>query len=163
MHLGVERILRRLGLDMTTVPFQGAGQTLPAFLGGHITFYGGSVVGVLNAARAGLAKCLFLTTAENHPDLPTASGLSSIGLADHAITIWWGLIAPRSTPPARLAQLTAAFTAAAHTERFRKLVEDSGATYRIVEGEEMAQATRAEFEALGQTAAVLGLQRDGRR
>lgn len=88
MHLGVERILRRLGLDMTTMPFQGAGQTLPAFLGGHITFYGCSVVGVMNAARAGLAKCLLLTTAKNHPELPMASGLAAIGLADHAITIW---------------------------------------------------------------------------
>ena len=160
MHLGVERILRRLQLDMTTVPFQGAGQTLPSFLGGHITFYGGSVVGVINAARAGTAKCLMLTTPEGHPDLPNAGGLASIGLADHAITIWWGLIAPNGIPPERLARLEAAFVAAANTPRFRGVVEGQGATYRIVRGAEMAAATKAEYEALGEVARSLGLVRN---
>ena len=70
MHLGVERILRRLGLEMQTVPFQGAGQTLPAFLGGHITFFGGSLVGAMPAVRAGTARCYFLTTVGGSPAAP---------------------------------------------------------------------------------------------
>lgn len=162
MHLGVERILARLGLQMTTVPFQGAGQTLPAFLGGHITFYGGSVVGVINAARAGQAKCLLLTTAENHPELPTASGLGAIGLSDHAITIWWGLIAPNGIPADRMARIREAFLDAARTARFRQAVEGTGATHAIVEGERMAAATRREYEALGEVARSLGLVRASR-
>ena len=159
MHLGVARVLQSLGLDMTTVPFQGAGQTLPAFLGGHITFYGGSVVGVIGAARAGQARCLLLTTAEGHPELPNASGVASIGLADHAITIWWGLIAPNGIAADRMARLREVFVGAAQTPRFRQVVEGTGATYAIVEGELMAAATRAEYEALGAVARSLGLTR----
>ena len=159
MHLGVERILSRLGLQMTTVPFQGAGQTLPAFLGGHITFYGGSVVGVINAARAGQARCLLLTTSENHPELGSASGLDSLGLGDMAITIWWGLIAPNGIPEDRMTRIREAFVNAARTPRFRQTVEGTGATYAIVEGERMAAATRREFEALGEVARTLGLAR----
>ncbi|MDB5375410.1 MAG: tripartite tricarboxylate transporter family receptor [Belnapia sp.] len=87
VHPGVERILRRLDLNMTTLPFQGAGQTLPAFLGRDISFYRGSVVGAMPAVRAATARCLLLTTEEDHPDLPAASGLGSIGLVDHAVTI----------------------------------------------------------------------------
>ena len=162
MHLGVERILARLGLQMTTVPFQGAGQTLPAFLGGHITFYGGSVVGVIGAARAGQARCLLLTTAENNPELPNASGLESIGLADHAVTIWWGLIAPNGIPTDRMARLRSAFVDAARTPRFRQILEATGATYAIVEGEQMAAATRREYDALGEVARNLGLARAAR-
>ena len=162
MHLGVERILARLGLQMTTVPFQGAGQTLPAFLGGHITFYGGSVVGVINAARAGQARCLLLTTAENHPELPDASGLDAIGLGDQAITIWWGLIAPNGIPADRLARLRDVFAEAARTPRFRQTVEGTGATYAIVEGERMAAATRREYDSLGEVARNLGLARTPR-
>ncbi len=162
MHLGVERILRTLNLQMTTVPFQGAGQTLPAFLGRHITFYGGSVVGVMSAARADHAKCLMLTTAENNPSLPHASGLASIGLADHAITIWWGMIAPNGVPADRMARLTEAFVAAARTPRFRALVEGQGATYALAIGPEMGNAMRAEYNALGAVARDLGLQRAAR-
>ena len=159
MHLGVERILRRLDLRMTTVPFQGAGQTLPAFLGRHITFYGGSVVGVNTASQARQAKCLMLTTAEDHPGMPNASGLTSLGLADHAITIWWGMIAPNGIPTDRMARLTDAFVAAARTPRFRALVEEQGATYSLRIGPEMAADMRAEYTALGAVARELGLVR----
>lgn len=162
MHLGVERILQTLGLRMTSVPFQGAGQTLPALLGGHITFYGGSVVGVIGAARAGLAKCLLLTTPDGHPDLPQASGLTSIGLADHAITIWWGMIAPNGIPADRMERLTSAFVTAAQTPRFRALVEQQGATYALTIGPAMGAATRAEYQALGIVAQNLGLVRAAR-
>ena len=157
MHLGVERILRRLDMQMTTVPFQGAGQTLPAFLGRHITFYGGSVVGVIGAARAGTAKCLMLTTAEDHPEMRNAQGLASLGLADHAITIWWGLIAPNGIPADRMARLETAFTQAARSDVFRQLVEGQGATYRLQFGADMAAATRAEYQALGEVARAIGL------
>lgn len=62
MHLGVERVWRRLGLELTAVPFRGAGQMLPVFLGGDITFYGGSLTGAMPALLAGTAKCPMLTT-----------------------------------------------------------------------------------------------------
>ncbi len=162
MHLGVERILKTLGLEMTTVPFQGAGQTLPAFIGGHITFYGGSVVGVINAARAGQAKCLLLTTAENNADLPTASGLSSLNIADHAVTIWWGMIAPNGMPADRFTRLQNAFVTAARSDAFRALVQGQGATYRVRLGAEVAADIRAEYAALGTVARDLGLLKPAR-
>ncbi len=149
-------------MQMTTVPFQGAGQTLPAFLGGHITFYGGSVVGVIGAARAGQAKCLMLTTAEDHPVMTQGAGLASIGLADQAITIWWGLIAPNGIPADRMNRLSEAFLAAARTQRFRELVEGQGATYALRIGAEMGEDTRREYEALGAVARELGLSRTAR-
>ena len=79
LHLGVERVLQTLGLKMTVVPFQGGSQSLNALLGGHISFYGGSVVVGMGAIRAKTMKCLLLTTAENNPEVPGASGLASIG------------------------------------------------------------------------------------
>jgi len=162
MHLGVERVLRRLGLEMTTVPFQGAGQTLPAFLGGHITFYGGSVVGAMPAIRANTAKCLMLTTAEGAADVPGSEGLGRLGLQDMAITIWWGMIAPNGIPADRLARLTTAFTEAAQAPRFVEVVAQQGGVHGLKVGDEMGREIRAEHDALGQVARELGLQRAAR-
>lgn len=159
MHLGVERIWRRLGLEMTAVPFQGAGQTLPAFLGGHISFYGGSLTGAVPALRAGTAKCLMLTTPDGSPDAPGSQGLASIGLADMAITIWWGLIAPRGIPADRLERLTAAFVAAARQPEFITLMAQQAAVTQIETGEEFARSIQAEYEALGTVARQLNLLR----
>lgn len=159
MHLGVERILRRLNLDMTTVPFQGAGQTLPAFLGGHITFYGGSIVGAMPAIRSNSTRCLLLTTREGHPAAPDGAGLDSIGLGDLAVTIWWGMIAPVGVPADRMAKLNEAFGAAMRTPRFREAMDAQGATVAPLFGEEMGRAMRAEYEALGEVSRTLGLAR----
>ncbi|TCH99492.1 tripartite tricarboxylate transporter substrate binding protein [Roseococcus sp. SYP-B2431] len=159
MHLGVERILRRLDLQMTTVPFQGAGQTLPAFLGGHITFYGGSIVGAMPAIRANSARCLLLTTREGHPAAPDGAGLDSLGLGDMAVTIWWGMIAPVGIPADRMARLNEAFGAAMRTPRFREAMDAQGATLAPLFGDEMGRAMRAEYEALGEVARTLGLSR----
>jgi tripartite-type tricarboxylate transporter receptor subunit TctC len=159
MHLGVERVWRRLGLDLTAVPFQGAGQTLPAFLGGHITFYGGSLTGAVPALRAGTAKCLMLTTAEGSTDAPGSQGLAGIGLGDMAITIWWGLIAPRDLPADRLARLTAAFTEAAGRPEFAELMAQQAAVMQVETGEAFARSIRAEYEALGAVARQLNLLR----
>jgi tripartite-type tricarboxylate transporter receptor subunit TctC len=162
MHLGVERILRRLNLDMTTVPFQGAGQTLPAFLGGHITFYGGSIVGAMPAIRSASTRCLLLTTREGHPAAPDGAGLDSIGLGDMAVTIWWGMIAPVGIPANRMAKLNEAFGAAMRTPRFREAMDAQGATLAPIFGDEMGRAMRAEYEALGEVARTLGLTRPAR-
>jgi tripartite-type tricarboxylate transporter receptor subunit TctC len=159
MHLGVERILRRLGLEMQTVPFQGAGQTLPAFLGGHITFFGGSLVGAMPAVRAGTARCYFLTTVGGSPAAPEGSGVGSLGLPEMAITIWWGMIAPQGIPADRMARLTEAFTGAVRTPRFQEVMQAQGATLELLVGEAMGRAMRAEYEALGEVARSLGLQR----
>ncbi|HEY4250251.1 MAG TPA: tripartite tricarboxylate transporter substrate binding protein [Roseomonas sp.] len=159
MHLGVERVWRQLGLDLTAVPFQGAGQTLPAFLGGHITFYGGSLTGVVSALQAGTARCLMLTTAEGSPEVPGSQGLASIGHAEMAVTIWWGLIAPREVPADRLARLTAAFTEAAHRPEFATLMAQQAAVLQIETGDAFAASIHAEYEALGAVARQLNLLR----
>ncbi len=100
------------------------------------------VVGV-GGMRGNQAKCLLLTTAEGHPELVNAGGLASIGLADHAITIWWGLIAPNGVPEDRMERLRTAFLDAARSTRFRELVEGQGPTYRLDAGPAMAAAVRA--------------------
>jgi tripartite-type tricarboxylate transporter receptor subunit TctC len=159
LHLGVERVLQTLGLKMTVVPFQGGSQSLNALLGGHISFYGGSVVVGMGAIRAKTMKCLLLTTAEDNPEVPGASGLASIGLADHAVTIWWGMIAPKGIPTERMERLQTAFQDALQSERMHGILVAQGATPRMRTGDTLRTAIHNEYTALGEVAKRLGLQK----
>lgn len=159
MHLAVERIWRRLDLKLTAVPFQGAGQTLPAFLGGHITFFGGSLTGALPAVRAGTGRCLMLTTPGPSEHAPGSAGLSSIGLEDMSVTIWWGLIAPRNVPADRMARLTEAFMTAARSPEFAALMAQQAAEITLETGDDLVRSIRAEYDALGAVARELNLLR----
>jgi tripartite-type tricarboxylate transporter receptor subunit TctC len=159
LHLGVDRVLQTLGLKMTVVPFQGGSQSLNALLGGHISFYGGSVVVGMGAIRAKTMKCLLLTTAEDNPEVPGASGLASIGLADHAVTIWWGMIAPKGIPAERMERLQTAFQDALQSERMHGILVAQGATPRMRTGDTLRTAIHNEYTALGEVAKRLGLQK----
>jgi tripartite-type tricarboxylate transporter receptor subunit TctC len=76
-----------------------------------------------------------------------------------AITIWWGLIAPKNVPSDRLERLTSVFSAAARQAEFATLMQQQAAVIQIDTGEAFARSIRAEYEALGEVARQLNLLR----
>jgi tripartite-type tricarboxylate transporter receptor subunit TctC len=100
-----------------------------------------------------------LTTPEGSSEAPGSQGLSTLGLADMAITIWWGLIAPRNVPSDRLERLTTAFSQAARQAEFASLMQQQAAMIQIETGDAFARSIRAEYEALGEVARQLNLLR----
>jgi tripartite-type tricarboxylate transporter receptor subunit TctC len=159
MQLAVERIFSKSGGKVRAVPFGGAGETARNFLGGHVDIYGGSLPPIIPHVKAGTAKCLLLTSAEGNSALPTASGLTSIGMASEETVLWWGLIAPQRTPAATLERLERAFTEAARSERFAKVMESQGATVRVRGSVETSAMIRSELEALGAVARAVGIEK----
>jgi tripartite-type tricarboxylate transporter receptor subunit TctC len=157
MQLAAGRIFSKLDVKVRPVSFAGAGETAINFLGGHVTFYGGSLPPILPHIKAGKAKCLLLTTAGDHPALPEASGLNALGIASEETLLWWGLIAPNGIPPDRLKTLTAAFHRAATDPHFRETMAYQGATFALKDGPAMERAVREELAALGAVAKAIGL------
>ncbi len=162
MQLAAERIFAKLGVKVRPVPFGGAGETARNFLGGHVTFYGGSLPPILPHVAAGKAKCLLLTSAARNPALPQAASLDDIGLGQEETVLWWGLIAPAKTPAPILAKLEATFSEAANTDKFKTAMAQQGATLKVTGGKEMGALVRSELAALGQVARAIGIQRTAR-
>ncbi|MBY0335175.1 MAG: tripartite tricarboxylate transporter substrate binding protein [Acetobacteraceae bacterium] len=159
MHLAGERVLRRLNLDATMVPFQGAAQTLTAFTGGHIDLYGGSIAVAMPAIRDGRARCLLLTQVEDHPEVPGGAGLRTLGIPEEETLIWWGMLAPRGVPADRMAALQSAFQAAWRTERFQQQLARSGVTPQFRGPDEMRAFIAQEYAALGRVVQQVGIER----
>jgi tripartite-type tricarboxylate transporter receptor subunit TctC len=159
MHLAAERVFRRLGVEGTMIPFQGAAQTLTSFSGGHIRLYGGSIAVAMPAIRDGRARCLILTQRAQHPEVPTGSGLDALGIPEEETLIWWGMLAPRGLPAERRAALMTAFEAAWRTERFQTQLARSGVTPQFRGPEESARLIAAESEALGRVVQQIGIAR----
>jgi tripartite-type tricarboxylate transporter receptor subunit TctC len=159
MQLAAERIFNKVGAKVRPVPFGGAGETARNFLGGHVTFYGGSLPPILPHVAAGKAKCLLLTSAAGNPALPQAAGLDAVGLGKEETVLWWLLIAPARTPPAIIAKLEAAFSEAARSPKFAEAMEKQGATLKISGGKDVGGAVRAELAALGEVAKAIGIER----
>jgi tripartite-type tricarboxylate transporter receptor subunit TctC len=159
MQLAAERIFAAHTIKMRAIPFAGAGETAKNFLGGHIDFYGGSLPPILPHAQIGKAKCLLLTSAEGNAALPTANGLESIGLADKQTVLWWGLIAPATTPDPMIETIQKAFVDAANSEKFAEVMSKQGATRKVLDASATGALIRTELKALGEVALSLGIEK----
>lgn len=157
-HLAVARVLAATNTKAQDVPFKGAGETITAFLGGHIDIYVGSVPPVIQHVKGGKAKCVLVSSAERIPALPDTSSLKEIGLPDEETILWRAVLAPKGTPPARVAQLEAAFEAAGKSPATKKFLDDSGEVLVLRKGPELRQFIDKEYAALAKVAKGLGME-----
>lgn len=156
-HLGTARILRATGTAARDVPFKGAGETLTSFLGHHVDIYVGSIPPILQHMQQGRAKCLLVSSAERLPSLPNASSLTDIGIPAEETILWRALLAPKGTPPERIAKLENAFEKAANSATARKFLEDAGEQVAIKKGAALRRYIDAEYDAMGKLAKALNL------
>ena len=109
-HLGFEVLKRKANVDMTFVPYPGAGSALNALLGEHVTSAFVVAATVSEHLKAGTLRALAATSRiESLPDVPT---IVASGYADYEMDGWVGLLAPGKTPKETLAQTAGWFTAA---------------------------------------------------
>jgi tripartite-type tricarboxylate transporter receptor subunit TctC len=111
-HLGIERLKRLADANLIYVPYPGGAPTVNALLGAHVT------AAVLNWSEigeqliAGKVRALATMAAwriEPLPDLPT---VAESGYRDFETDVWFGLVAPATTPKETVAQLIDWFRAA---------------------------------------------------
>ena len=93
------------GVSMTDVPYNGTGPALIDLLGGHVDVMMSSLP--LPHFKTGKLRALAVTGARRsivEPDLPT---IGEAGIPGFEVSAWYGLVAPRDTPPAVIARLHA--------------------------------------------------------
>jgi tripartite-type tricarboxylate transporter receptor subunit TctC len=156
-QLAAERIFRAMKVSARDIPYKGAGETLTGFLGKHIDIYVGSVPPILQYAQIGQAKCVLLSSAERVASLPSASGLRDLGIAEDETILWRAVLAPKGTPPAKIAELEAGFEKAANQPATRKFLDDAGEQLLIRKGAALRQYIDKEYEALGKLTKELNL------
>jgi len=156
-QLATARILRATQSSARDIPYKGAGETLTAFLGKHVDIYVGSIPPILQYQQLAKAKCLLVTSAEPVASLPSAAGLNELGIPNEETILWRALIAPKGTPPERVAKLESAFERAANSPAARKFLEDAGEQVAIRKGTALRQYIDNEYAAMAVLAKALNL------
>ncbi len=156
-QLATARILRATKSSARDVPFKGAGETLTAFLGKHVDIYVGSIPPIFQYVTSGRAKCLLVTSADRVASLPSAASLGDLGIPGEETILWRALIAPKGTPPERIAKLEAAFEKAATSATSRKFLEDAGEQVVIKKGAALRRYIDTEYEAMAKLTKAMNL------
>jgi tripartite-type tricarboxylate transporter receptor subunit TctC len=97
------------GTKIVGIPYRGGGPAAQALAANdvQVTRFGvGNFVGVI---EAGKVKALAVSSAKRSPVLPNVPTFAEIGWGDYPGQGWWGLAAPKGTPPEIVAKLSGEF------------------------------------------------------
>jgi len=107
-------LMDALDTPLTTVPYKGTGPAMTDLMGGQVDLMCEQATNAVPQIESGKVKAFAVTSQQRMkvPSLAALPTLAEAGLPDFNVTVWHGLYAPRSTPPAVLAKLNEALRAA---------------------------------------------------
>ena len=98
IHLAGEMFKQMAGIEMTHVPYKGAGPALTDLLSGNIQVMFDSMGTALPPVKAGLLRPLGVSSTQRSPDLPDVPTIAESGYPDYAVSVWYGIVAPSKLP-----------------------------------------------------------------
>ena len=111
-HLDMERFMKATGTELTHVPYKGgAGQAIPAMIGGEVQVAFFNMASLLPHIRSGRLKALAAVPAQRLPELPEVPTLTELGYPGIGTNAWQGMFAPAATPKAVIDKLHGAVVA----------------------------------------------------
>jgi tripartite-type tricarboxylate transporter receptor subunit TctC len=98
---------KKAGIQITPVPFQGAGPALQSVLGGHVTMSYGTIASVAPYIEAKQMKLLALVEPARIKKLPNVGTINEV-VPGVEVTSWVAIFAPAATPKPIIERLNAA-------------------------------------------------------
>jgi tripartite-type tricarboxylate transporter receptor subunit TctC len=97
-HMSTELFQKLTSIEMTHVPYRGAGPALNDVIPGRLDVYFGTLPSTLPLARNGQVRALAVTSAKRSefaPELPT---IAESGVPAYEYSSWYGVYVPAKTP-----------------------------------------------------------------
>jgi tripartite-type tricarboxylate transporter receptor subunit TctC len=123
-HMNMALFESMAGVKLQAVHYRGAAPALNDVIGGHINLMSVSVSLALAPYRDGRLKILGIGSKKRLPQVPDIPTVGETGLPGYEATTWFGLFAPKGTPPEIVTKLNAEtakmFNDPAFQEKFLK-------------------------------------------
>jgi tripartite-type tricarboxylate transporter receptor subunit TctC len=125
LHLSGAMFSLMTGIDMTHVPYRGSHAAYPDLISGRVHVMFDNITIALSMARSGKVRALGVTSPvrwDSVPEIPavaeTVSGFEAM--------VWYGIVAPRGTPPEIVLTLNNAVTEALSDAAFVARLAETG-------------------------------------
>jgi len=148
-HLAGELFKRRAGIEMTHIPYRGAGPALTDVIAGRVDVIFNTIGSTLSLVRAGQLRALAVTSATRFPAAPELPTVAEAGLPDFDVTGWYGLAVPAQTPADIVHKLNADVVAVLAEPEIRAKMELLGVAVIGSTPEELARHLKAETKLWG--------------
>ena len=137
-HLTAVMFADQTGINLTHIPFKGAGPAINDVLGGHVSMIFSSLPPTIGNIKAGNLRALGTCALSRAPMLPDVPTMEEAGLKGFEAEQRYGLIAPAGTPDPVLRKLNQALRKALNADDVRERIAVDGAVVNPSTPEEYA-------------------------
>jgi tripartite-type tricarboxylate transporter receptor subunit TctC len=136
-HLAGELFKQQTKTSITHIPYRGAGPALQDLIAGTVDMAFDGLGSSAGHIKGGRIKALMVAGNKRNPAIPDVPSAAEVGLPAYDVHTWYGLWAPKGTPPE---------VQAAAIEAFRKAAQDPEAkTVWAGQGADFPNVTGAQF------------------
>ncbi|MDQ0013227.1 tripartite-type tricarboxylate transporter receptor subunit TctC [Variovorax boronicumulans] len=143
-HLAGELFKNLAKVDLTHIPYRGAGPAMTDLLGGQVDMMFATASAVRPFVDSGKMRALGVTTARRSPAYASVPTLAEAGVPGYAAESWYGLYVAAKTPKEVIDQLNAAVKKAVKTPAFAKQTESEGLAVDVGAPAQLDTYVRAE-------------------
>ena len=137
-HLTAVMFSDQTGINLTHIPFKGAGPAINDVLGGHVSMIFSSLPPTIGNIRGGTLRALGTCALSRAPMLPDIPTMEEAGLKGFEAEQRYGLIAPAGTPDPVLRKLNQALRQALNADDVKERIAADGAVVNPSTPEEYA-------------------------
>ena len=157
-HMSGE-LLKAIGqVDITHVPYKGAGPMLIDLIGGQVQMGFDNLPSSIGHIRSGRIRGITVTTLKRFPGAPEIPTMNESGLPGYEVSAWFGLLAPAHTPKAVVDILYSNIAAILKQPGIEKQLLDLGAEPGGNTPEAYAKQIAADVEKWKKVVAATGVQ-----
>ena len=97
-HMSGELLKSMANVDITHIPYKGAGPMLIDLIGGQVQIGFDNLPSSIGHIRSGKLRAIAVTTLKRFPGAPEIQTMAESGLPGYEVSAWFGLLAPAGTP-----------------------------------------------------------------
>jgi tripartite-type tricarboxylate transporter receptor subunit TctC len=127
VHVSGELFKMMTGVNMLHVPYRGAAPALTDLMGGQVQVIFDNLPSSVEYIRAGKLRALGVTTAARSDALPAVPSVGET-VAGYEASAWFGMGAPKGTPPEIIEKLNATVNAGLADPKLKARLADLGGT-----------------------------------
>jgi tripartite-type tricarboxylate transporter receptor subunit TctC len=126
-HVSGELFKMMANVNLLHVPYRGVAPALVDLLGGQVQVIFATMPAVIQQIKAGKLRALAVTTATRAPALPDVPTIADF-VPGYEASQWYGISAPRGTPPAIIDKLNREINALLADPKLKARLADLGGT-----------------------------------
>jgi tripartite-type tricarboxylate transporter receptor subunit TctC len=157
LHLAGELFKRMAGIDVTHIPYRGAGPALNDLIPGRVDAIFANFPSTLPYVQNGQLRGLAVTTAKRQPEVPDLPAIAEF-VPGYDVSSWFALFVAAKTPPDIVARLHQDAVAALNHPPVKARYAQLGATVVGSSPAELATFLQAEIDRWGPVIKAAGIK-----